>query len=100
MDFRIDHSGDSARVTLDGRLTFGENAAFRRVVEDLSGGTTDEVVFDLAGMDYIDSAGLGMLMVAREAVIEGGGRAVIANAHGQVGRMLELARFGDFFTQG
>lgn len=100
MDFRIERSDSDVLVTLDGRLTFGENAAFRRMIEALGHDTDRKVVFDLGGMDHIDSAGLGMLMVAREAVVNGGGTAGIANAHGQVERMLALARFGDFFTLG
>lgn len=100
MDFDFHSTDNGARITLTGRLTFGENAAFRRIVERLDGEVEGEIVFDLADMDYIDSAGLGMLMVAREEVVTRGGTARIANAHGHVGRMLELARFGDFFAFG
>ncbi len=100
MEFHFDRSDLCARVTLSGRLTFGEKDVFRRVVEDLAENGDGDVVFDLGSMDYIDSAGLGMLLVAREVVAEHGGRTTIANAHGEVGRMLELARFADFFTMG
>lgn len=100
MEYRLDQTEGGARVALNGRLTFAENAGFRAVVEGLEQVGGSEVVFDLGGMDYIDSAGLGMLLVAREAVERRGGRVRLRHGGGQVGRMLELARFGDFFALG
>ncbi|MBC7954230.1 MAG: STAS domain-containing protein [Rhodospirillaceae bacterium] len=85
-------------IPLAGRLTFSENAGFREIVIGLEKHGAAKVVFDLAALDLMDSTGLGMLLVARETVTEQGGHVALRNATGQVGRMLDLARFGDFFT--
>lgn len=96
MQFDITDQG--ATVRLNGRLTFAENSAFRRVVEALEHSGRDQVVFDLSRLDHIDSAGMGMLLVARDLAAAQGGAVTLANAEGQVARMLRLAKFGDFFT--
>lgn len=94
----IETLDDSLRIILNGRLTFAENGEFRRVVDALGRDGASAVVFDMAGLDFIDSAGMGMLLVARDQVAARGGRIALRAAAGQVGRMLELAKFADFFT--
>ena len=98
MHTHLDSRDDVAVVTLNGRLTFAENAAFRRVVEGLSQQTCRDVVLDLSDLDFLDSAGMGMLLVVRDLAAGRGGRATLRGADGQVARMLLLAKFGDFFT--
>lgn len=95
---QFDTTADAAVIHLSGRLTFAENSAFRRVVEGLQHAGSDDVVIDLAELDFIDSAGMGMLLVARDLTAARGGRVRLGNASGQVARMLQLAKFGDFFT--
>lgn len=97
MDFHLHQDQLSVRVALCGRLTFAQHGAFRDVVARLDD-LGEAVVLDLAEVDFIDSAGLGMLLVAREQVARRGGRISLCNATGQVGRMLALAKFGDFFA--
>ncbi len=94
----FEHGADAGVVSLSGRLTFAENGAFRRVVEGLEHARGDEVVLDLAGVEFIDSAGMGLLLVTRDVMAARGGRVRLRNAAGQVARMLRLAKFGDFFV--
>lgn len=94
----LDTNAEAALVQLSGRLTFAENGAFRQVVEGLQHSARDQVVIDLGGLDFIDSAGMGMLLVARDLVAAQGGSVRLRNAAGQVARMLRLAKFSDFFT--
>lgn len=98
MHAQFDTTVTTATVRLSGQLTFAENGAFRRVVEDLEQSGRGEVVIDLGPLAFIDSAGMGMLLVARDLTAARGGRVVLSNAGGQVARMLRLAKFGDFFT--
>lgn len=96
MDFQLQRTGDEDRICLAGRLTFAQHESFREVVTSLDG-LGRAVVLDLSGVEFVDSAGLGMLLVARDHVAGRGGRVTLRNANDQVGRMLALARFGDFF---
>lgn len=85
-------------ITLNGRLTFAENGDFRRMLAGLEQGGAHTVVLDLSALEFMDSTGMGMLLVARDVVAGRGGQVVLRNAGGQVGRMLNLAKFSDFFT--
>lgn len=98
MQTQFDLADQAATIHLHGRLTFAENGAFRQVVETLEQAGRERVVFDLAQLGYIDSAGMGMLLVARDLAAARGGAVTLANADGQVARMLRLAKFSDFFT--
>lgn len=98
MHAQIQASAAAIVVSLNGRLTFAENSAFRRVVEGLEQNPRPQVVFDLSGLDFVDSAGMGMLLVARDLTAARGGQVTLRAAVGQVARMLRLAKFGDFFT--
>lgn len=98
MQARFDITADAATIHLEGRLTFAESGPFRHVVERLDGTACGRVVIDLTRLDYIDSAGMGLLLVARDRSAARGAGMRLANAHGQVERVLRLARFQDFFT--
>ncbi|SEH35703.1 STAS domain-containing protein [Magnetospirillum fulvum] len=99
MDFDIEMTATGLRVILRGRLTFTQNDSFRRMLAAVlaahrSGGG---VVLDLGGVDFIDSAGLGLLLHTRDWVRRRSGTVALVGAVGQVDRMLTLARFAELF---
>lgn len=94
MEFDIRDTGNEITASLSGQLGFQDNGDFRRLVAGLDD-DGKALVLDLTGLDFIDSAGLGMLLVLKESHE----RAVrLRTAPGQVARLLELARFSDFFS--
>lgn len=100
MNISTSQSGGETVVTLAGRFTFSAHATFRDVlvghVEAMSSG--GRVTFDLAGVEFVDSAALGMLLLAREAARRRSGAITIRGASGQVRRMLDVSRFDTLFT--
>lgn len=97
MDIRIESGDGILRIILTGSLGFSENPQFRAMVDGLVEGD-QPVVLDLGAVDRVDSAGLGLLLVARERATRLGRRLTLAHAGGQVARMLELAKFTDLFA--
>jgi anti-anti-sigma factor len=49
-------------------------------------------------LDFVDSAGLGMLLLAHDAAAEGRKSLVIKNVGGQVKKMFALAHFQKLFA--
>lgn len=94
----LEQNAEAAVIRLEGRLTFAESSEFRRVVETLEQSGSGQVVIDLEHLEFIDTAGMGLLLVARDASARQGGSVRLAGAGGQVARMLRLARFADYFT--
>ena len=97
MDFQIQSTAAGLRVMLQGRLTFAENGRFRQLLARLEDQAAARVVLDLAGVEFIDSAGLGMLLYPRDSMRRHNGAVSLDAAAGQVARMLDLARMRDLF---
>ena len=55
-------------------------------------------VIDLSQVEFIDSAGLGMLLLARDEGKRKNLDVCLRRPRGQVKRMLEVARFDTMFT--
>ena len=54
-----------AVLEMKGRITVGKEAtALREKVAELNASSNKNIVFNLAGVDYIDSTGLGALVMA------------------------------------
>jgi anti-anti-sigma factor len=52
---------DAVRITVAGEIDLANSAAVERQILDAIPNQLDEVVLDLSGLDYIDSAGLRLL---------------------------------------
>jgi anti-anti-sigma factor len=78
-------------VEISGRLTLGnalqslENSV-RRLIEEGS----RKLIFDLAGLTSIDSAGLGMLVGTNGIMEQSGGQVRIAGAQGTVAKSFDV----------
>lgn len=62
--------------------------------------TTDgvsEIVFDFAGLEYISSAGLRVLMVAQKAMMARGGRVKVLNPNAMVKGVFDMTGLSGIF---
>lgn len=98
MDYGIHDHGDTKEISLSGRLTFADNKAFRNLVSNVEGTRRDKFVFDLGNLEYIDSAGLGMLILARDAAASQKKELRLCGAKGQVQQMLKISKFSTFMN--
>jgi anti-sigma B factor antagonist len=60
-------------VAMKGRLTVGEASVPREKVNELVAAGKVNIIFDLAGVDYIDSTGLGSLVICFTSIKKAGG---------------------------
>jgi len=60
-------------LTLKGRLTVGEATPVRERVAEVLASGCNRIVLDLSGVDYIDSTGLGSLVICFTSVKKAGG---------------------------
>jgi len=89
-------------LELKGRITVGpEASALREKVAALNAAGRRKVVFDLAGTDYIDSTGLGALVMCVTTLRKNGGNMKLLNLnrrHIELLVMTKLATVFDLFT--
>jgi HptB-dependent secretion and biofilm anti anti-sigma factor len=91
MEYTSELLGNTLRINLNGKLTFSDNNAFQSIT-DISGGKTDQhIEIHLEGLDYIDSSGIGMLLVLKEKCDENGATMTLSRPQGQVAKILRVA---------
>lgn len=89
-------SGDSLELALSGKFTFADNKVFNEVIDDVP--TYKKIIVDLARVDFIDSAALGILLLLRDKCEKSETRLALKNPKGQVKQMFDISRFGDLFN--
>ncbi|WP_404425916.1 STAS domain-containing protein [Thalassospira australica] len=97
MNYTTEQSGDTIKVELNGRFTFGDHSGFRKLIDEIRSQSAEVQILDLSGVEFIDSAGLGMLLLARDEGEKARATVILKGAQGQVKRMLEVARFDTLF---
>lgn len=85
-------------LRLKGRLVAGEEAIeFRRVLtEEVEQGNTKGIL-DLGAVDYIDSTGLGQLVIAHSAFEKAGGEVKLLNLSKRSAQLLILTKLTTIF---
>ena len=77
----------TGQLNLGTRLVEFEDAIKRRIE-----GGSRKMVFDLRGLTFIDSAGMGMVATCAGIMSKAGGKLVVVSAGGKVYQMFQLTR--------
>ena len=85
-------------IKLSGALTFDDHGVFRDLLRQISSSGCERCAMDVGELKSIDSAGLGMLMIAFDASVQERWKFVISNPKGQVKRLLEITEFSKIIT--
>jgi HptB-dependent secretion and biofilm anti anti-sigma factor len=95
---RFDLKDNDTTVAIGGDLTFTDHVAFRELADRLAASHGKTITIDVSGLSFIDSAGLGMLLIAREEARKANRNLVLRGAAGQVKRMFALTKFDTLFA--
>jgi len=82
---------DAWVVELSGRFTFADHKIFEEVIREVSQNPRQTLVLDLAKLDFMDSAGLSMLLIARDEAAKGGTTTILQSPTGRVANLLRMA---------
>lgn len=85
-------------VPLRGRLVFAMHREFNQAIDDALASDAKEIVLNLRAVEYIDSAALGMLLVARSKAKDLGKVISIEGSQGVVRQVLQIANFQNLFS--
>ena len=98
MQSSISKEAGTAEVRLSGRFDFNAHRDFRNAYEPLmSDGEVRSVNINLAGVEYLDSSALGMLLMLRDKAAASNKALALTNVRGSVKQVLEIANFGKLF---
>ncbi|MBZ5677486.1 MAG: STAS domain-containing protein [Acidobacteriia bacterium] len=88
---------DVVILTLKGRLTLGESNIVRERIAQLSAAGKHNVVVDLGGVEYIDSTGLGILVICFTSLKKQGGALKLVNPNKRNVELLLLTKLHTVF---
>ncbi len=94
MNYSFSPSPTHIKCVMKGEFTFNDHPTFRSMIDEAVKTGIAMVQLDLADVDYVDSAGLGMFLVANERASEEGWSFSITNPREKVKKMFQLAKLG------
>jgi HptB-dependent secretion and biofilm anti anti-sigma factor len=97
MDYKIEDGPDETVFRLAGRMTFADHDGFREILSQAEDRQGRRVVFDLSGLDFVDSSGLGMFIIARDMALKRDRGFLLRGARGEVRSLIAVAKFHKMF---
>lgn len=91
MIYKLVHSGSEFVADLSGDLSFSDYRDFQDVLQKMKSLTAKSVVLSINKLSSIDSAGIGMFLIAAEQAEKSGQTFSVLSPSGQVDRILKLA---------
>jgi anti-anti-sigma factor len=93
LDIRIAAADQfSQRVTLAGRLDTHTYLELDRELAPLLASPINSLVLDLAGLEYISSAGVRSIFKARKALAARGGKVLVVNPQPQIQKVFDVVK--------
>ncbi len=97
MQIRISSKSGVTVAILSGELRDDDQTELTSALSDAVGRDGSRIVFDLSGLTYINSGGLGLLVQLTARANSQGGRVVVAAPSPFVADVLETTRLNRFF---
>lgn len=98
MRVEITNFAENVQVKLMDRMSFSDHTAFREVLGSIAKAKPRSCTFDLSGLISVDSAALGMFMVAHDQAVKQGWSMALRAPQDQVNKILKLACFDKILT--
>jgi anti-anti-sigma factor len=92
-------AGNTATISMAGRFDFNVQRDFKAAYDpQLNNSAVSAIEVNLAGVDYLDSSALGMLLMLRERAAAAGKSLKLCQPGGGVAQILEIANFSKLFS--
>jgi anti-sigma B factor antagonist len=95
LSYSISHGPGYAVVSVAGEIDVGTECKFRDALTSALARGVLRVVVDLAGVTFMGSTGIGVLMGTRRVLVAEGGSLVLAAPRGEVAEVLSLTGVGE-----
>ncbi len=94
---RVARDGSTAVVSIDGEIEFATAPKLRATLLELVHDGPTRIVLDLAGVSFLDSAGISLLIQAKKRLATGGAELVLRRPRSNVRRVLQVTGVDDLF---
>lgn len=93
-----DHSATAKAIHLSGRFVFDAHRSFRDLTNKAISDHGSAIRIDLGNVSYMDSAALGMLLLANDKAKSAGKSIALVNCAPDIRQILEVANFHRHFA--
>ncbi len=97
MEYSQQIQGNTLSLTFSGEMTFNDNPKVREVIGIIEKNKIGTLAIDFSRVTFIDSAGLGMLLILKEELAKNKGLVLLQHAQGQVEKMFKVSKFDALF---
>lgn len=98
MQYQVSTVNNIFEAKVCDKITFSDIEGLREIINYMMDSDAGSMVMNLKNVDFIDSAGLGMLLLARDELAKKNGNLILRQPTGQVKRMFDVAKFDALFT--
>lgn len=98
MDFQTRNSPEAVEVHMTGRLEFTDHDRLSDIVALIEQSRARRFVIDVSQLEFIDSAGLGMLLILQDEAETRNVKLIVRGPRGAVRQSIDLARIGEIVT--
>lgn len=98
MEANVISSEECSIIRLSGRFDAQCKVAFLDATEVAVAAAADQIRLDFECVDYLDSTGLGLLLMFRERARSAGKTVSLVNARGCIKQVLDIANFAELFV--
>lgn len=97
MEYSVEESDSKFAARLSGELSFVDHQRFRDLLDKMKASKKRVVVLNVRGVSSIDSAGIGMLLIAAEQAKMNSQSFSVDKPSGQVEKILDLSNLDKVF---
>lgn len=97
MQFAQNQTSGGLVVALSGSFTFKDHHSFRAVMDALAASGSSTRVLDLSQVEFLNSAALGMLLIAEDEATHANCKLKLRNPSRQITRLFELSAMDTVF---
>ncbi len=90
-----DPDGERVTIAVAGQLDLASIDLLRDAVDQVVRTGTELLVFDLSGLTFMDSTGIGLLAVTHNEVLARSGKVAVEGANDLILRLLEISGLAD-----
>lgn len=98
MDYTINSNENGSSVQMSGQFTFADTQNFKPIIELVIGDKVQTMSLDFSDVTFIDSAGMGMLLLLRDECQNRNIPISIHSPQGQVAKIFQISRFDALFS--
>lgn len=97
MDIRKYEEDGKLVIAPKGRLDTASSPEMEQVLDSVPAGTA-HLILDFAGLDYISSAGLRLLLITHKRMIGTGGELTVRNVNETIAGIFEVTGFAELLN--